>query len=205
MGKIICIIGKSSSGKDTIYKILSDQLDVLKNVMYTTRPIRVGEIDGVNYHYVNDQIYNYMVNNNMVIESRSYNTEYGVWTYFTSSTSFDLENNDYIVVNTLEGYSKLKDYFGKDVMIPVYIEIDDGLRLTRALNREKLEEKPKYEEMCRRFIADQRDFSDDRILELGINKRFQNVDLDSCISEIVDYLSNFGINRKQKNKILEKR
>ena len=53
--KIIYIMGKSSSGKDTIYKKLKENLDVNTYVMYTTRPIRKGEIDGVTYHYITDE------------------------------------------------------------------------------------------------------------------------------------------------------
>ena len=47
---------------------------------------------------------------------------------------------------------------------------------------------PKYEEMCRRFIADQSDFSEENILDAGIWKRFQNTDLDECVKEIVNYI-----------------
>ncbi len=51
MGKIICLMGKSSTGKDTIFKsLLSDKdLGLKKIVPYTTRPIRAGERNGVEY------------------------------------------------------------------------------------------------------------------------------------------------------------
>ena len=54
MGKIFYIIGKSATGKDTIYKKLLEKYPgTLKNVvLYTTRPRREGEIDGVTYNYV---------------------------------------------------------------------------------------------------------------------------------------------------------
>ena len=60
--KIIYIMGKSSSGKDTIYKKLKENLDVNTYVMYTTRPIRKGEIDGVTYHYITDEEMNKYIN-----------------------------------------------------------------------------------------------------------------------------------------------
>ena len=59
MGKIFYIMGKSSTGKDTIYnKLLSKYPDELKRVvMYTTRPKREGEEDGVTYNFVTEDEY----------------------------------------------------------------------------------------------------------------------------------------------------
>ena len=55
MGKIFYVMGKSASGKDTIYKQLHARMPELKTVrMYTTRPIRDGETDGVEYFFVDD-------------------------------------------------------------------------------------------------------------------------------------------------------
>ena len=57
MGKIFCLMGKSSTGKDTIYKrLLEDQeLGLQRIVPYTTRPIREGEQEGVEYHFVSEK------------------------------------------------------------------------------------------------------------------------------------------------------
>ena len=68
------------------------------------------------------------------------------------------------------------------------IELDDGIRLQRALDREKAQDQPKYEEMCRRFLADAEDFSEERIRQAGIVKRFYNNDLEECLEEITGYL-----------------
>ena len=56
MGKIICLMGKSSSGKDTIYKnLLEDKsLGLRKLIPYTTRPMREGEQEGVEYHFTDE-------------------------------------------------------------------------------------------------------------------------------------------------------
>lgn len=53
MGKIFYLMGKSSSGKDTIFKaLLSDgELSLKQIVPYTTRPIREGEQNGVEYFF----------------------------------------------------------------------------------------------------------------------------------------------------------
>jgi guanylate kinase len=68
------------------------------------------------------------------------------------------------------------------------VDLDDGVRLQRALNREKKQQHPKYEEMCRRYLADAADFSDDKIKEAGIEKRFINNELKDCLKEIEAYI-----------------
>ena len=187
MGKIYYIMGKSSSGKDTIYKKLMERMrGKLKTVTgYTTRPMREGETDGVEYFFLTREKYREMKSQGIVIESRDYNTVYGVWTYFTADDGqIELEKSDYLLIGTLESYKGLRDYYGKEKIIPLYIEADDGDRLLRAIKREKKQEAPGYEEMCRRFLADQQDFCEERLTECGIVRRYKNIDLEKCIEEI---------------------
>ena len=191
MGKIFYIMGKSASGKDRIYSLLEDQRELkLKTlVLYTTRPIRDGEENGKNYYFVSDEKLNEFRKNGNVIEERSYHTVYGIWTYFTADDGqVNLTESDYLGIGTLESFMKLKKYYVENAVCPVYIQVEDGERLSRALKREKEQENPKYEEMCRRFIADQSDFSEENIQSAGIEKRFQNKDLDICVKEIVNYI-----------------
>lgn len=191
--KIIYIMGKSSAGKDTIYKILKEKIDVKPYVLYTTRPIRTGEKDGIDYNYLtNEEMEQYLQEKeSKVIESRTYNTVYGPWTYATILDSQFSSGKDLLMTGTLESYNAILSYFkDKDniKIIPIYIEVEDGIRLERALKREKEQSNPKYVELCRRFIADSQDFSEENINNSGINKRFQNNNLDSCVDEIVEYL-----------------
>lgn len=183
-------MGKSSSGKDTIYKKIREKLPQLKRITpYTTRPIREGETDGVEYFFVDEERLNELKEKERVIEVRSYNTKCGIWTYFTADDGqVNLTESDYLGIGTLESFMKLKKYYGENAVCPVYIQVEDGERLSRALKREKEQENPKYEEMCRRFIADQSDFSEENIQSAGIEKRFQNKDLDICVKEIVNYI-----------------
>ncbi|WP_099467486.1 nucleoside/nucleotide kinase family protein [Konateibacter massiliensis] len=192
MGKIFYIMGKSSSGKDTIYKkILGDDKLKLKSVlMYTTRPIREGETNGKEYIFVDDSEFERLEKDGKVIEVRAYNTVYGIWRYFTAKDSqINLETENYLMIGTIESYLKTKEYYGEESIVPIYIEVEDGLRLERALKREKGQTFPKYEEMCRRFLADQQDFSEEKLVEAGIGKRFQNEGLLDCIQEVSDYIN----------------
>ncbi len=192
MGKIVYLMGKSSTGKDTIYReILRENCFGLKKIIpYTTRPIRIKEQDGREYFFTDEAGYEKLVESGKVIEHRAYHTYHGLWRYFTvDDGQIDLQAENYICIGTLESYESTKAYFGEEAMIPVLIELDDGVRLQRALNREKKQEHPKYEEMCRRFLSDSEDFSEEKITHAGIEKRFYNEDLEQCLKEIRDYIS----------------
>ena len=186
MGKIFYVMGKSASGKDTIYKKLHSRMPELKTVtMYTTRPIRDGEHNGVEYFFVDPSYLDQCRKDGILIECRTYDTVYGPWSYFTADDGqINLGHEDYLVIGTLESYRAMKEYFGAESLVPLYIEVEDGLRLTRALEREKRQSQPRYDELCRRFLADSKDFSEENLRAAGIEKRFQNVDMEECIEAI---------------------
>ncbi len=191
MGKIVCLMGKSSSGKDTIYKrLLSQEKVILHNIVpYTTRPIRAGEKNGTEYHFVDEEEFQNLVKAGCVIEDRAYHTYLGLWRYFTvADERIDLGRCSYVMITTLEAYEKIQVFYGAAKVLPVLIELDDGVRLQRALDREKAQDQPKYEEMCRRFLADAEDFAEEKIRKAGIRKRFYNGELDRCLQEIMEYL-----------------
>lgn len=191
MGKIICLMGKSSTGKDTIYKhLLADrELGLKKIVPYTTRPIRRGERDGVEYFFKSEEDFQQLKDRDRIIEAREYHTIHGLWRYFVADDGQIEQSGNYIMIGTLEAYRHLQDYFGADRVLPLMIELDDGARLQRALNRERKQENPRYEEMCRRFLADSEDFSEERIAEAGVTARFVNNDLEQCLEHIRQYIT----------------
>ena len=193
MGKIFCLIGKSSCGKDTLYKrILSEGNLPLKTlVSYTTRPIRDGEKNGVEYYFLTEEQLTALEEENKIIELRAYHTVHGIWKYFTvNDHQIDLAKNDYLVIGTLESFQKLQAYFGGDRLVPLYIEVDPGERLQRALNRERLQQEPKYAELCRRFLADEADFSSEKLTQAGITDVFYNNNLDDCLRDLITYIAN---------------
>ena len=190
MGKIVYLMGKSSSGKDTIFKELMKEgtMDLRTIVPYTTRPIRDGECEGIEYFFTDEAGFARWKEQGRIIEAREYHTFYGLWRYFTVDDGQITETGNYIMIGTLEAYRSLKEYFGVERILPVMIELDDGVRLQRALDRERRQEKPKYEEMCRRFLADSTDFSEEKISEAGVARRFVNENLEQCLEEIKQYI-----------------
>lgn len=191
MGKIVYLMGKSSSGKDTIYKRLLENKEVLFHtvVLYTTRPIRAGEKNGVEYYFTDEAGFLKLQREGKVIEDRVYHTVQGMWRYFTVvEDNLFQDQKNYLMMGTLESYEKVRAYFGKEKMIPVFIDLDDGERLQRALDRERAQDVPQYEEMCRRFLADMRDFSEEKIRQADIKRRFLNDNLERCLLEITEYV-----------------
>ena len=188
MGKIYYMMGKSASGKDSIYErlLLDDSLDLRPLIIYTTRPIRSGETDGVEYHFTDDEHLARLQEQGKVIELREYETIHGIWKYFTvDDDSIDLTRHNYLAIGTLVSYRKIVKYYGADCVVPIYIEVSDDNRLERALKRERKQAQPKYEELCRRFLADQKDFSEAKLAKAGITTRYDNNDdRQECIDRI---------------------
>jgi len=179
-------MGKSASGKDTLFKkLLSECPKMKKLVLYTTRPMREGETEGVEYHFVDSKTLDEFEKQGKLVEKRTYNTVHGPWTYATvDDGNIKLGSRNYIVIGTIESYLKLKQYFGEDCVVPLLIHLDSGIRLQRALNRENAQQIPQYKEMCRRFLADEEDFSEENIAKAGIQKRYINENLNDCFEEI---------------------
>ena len=190
--RIFCIIGKSGTGKDTLYQeLLNDEaLPFERLVPCTTRPVRAGEQNGREYFFYTVEELRALEQAGKVIESRCYKTVHGPWYYFTADDGqIDPARHSTLLIGTLVSYVALRDYYGADKVVPVYVEVEDGERLQRALDRERAEQLPKYRELCRRFLADCEDFSEEKIAEAGITRRFQNDDLKRCRQEIEEYLA----------------
>lgn len=187
MGKIYVLMGKSATGKDTVFKRLigMKKLALRTVVGYTTRPIRRGEGNGREYFFVSEEKWQSLQEEKKVIESRTYHTVAGAWHYFTvDDGQIDLRKQDYLFISTLAGFVQLRKYYGEEQVRPIYIEVDDDQRLWRSVCREKRQAKPNFDEVCRRFLADQQDFSEENIKNAGVRKRYRNENLDSCVREI---------------------
>lgn len=191
MGFVFYIMGKSASGKDTLYRKLlaAGEPAFATLIPCTTRPMRAGEENGREYMFTDQAGLEKLRQAGRVIEERVYMTCHGPWHYFTADDgSVDPDREDILLTGTLESFCAVRDYYGRDRVVPLYIEVEDGERLQRALNRERAEEKPRYEEMCRRFLADAEDFGEEKIRKAGIKRRFCNDDPDRCLAEIREYI-----------------
>ncbi len=203
MSVLYLVMGKSASGKDSVFQRLRAEkaLNLKTIVPYTTRPKREGEEDGREYYFLSEEAFHTMEKQHKVMEARTYHTVHGEWSYFTADDGqIDMDGEErYLLIGTLETYEKIKEYYRRTRLCspswlsahikPVYIEVDPGIRLLRAVRREQGQEHPGYAELCRRFLADEEDFSEENLLAAGIQKRFQNIRLEECVEAIVKEIS----------------
>lgn len=159
---ILMFIGPSSSGKDTFFKPILEEFSLKPIILSTTRPMREGETDGLTYHFISMDEMNRLEKEKKLVERRDYHTVNGLWSYATCAENINLGEN-YLVVNTWAAYQKYVEFYGPEMLTPIYFSMDDGLRLERALLREKMQDNPNYAEVCRRFLKDSEDFTEDSI------------------------------------------
>ncbi|MGI6020319.1 MAG: guanylate kinase [Lachnospiraceae bacterium] len=202
MSKIFYIMGKSASGKDKIYKMITGKDKHRKKaplshllkplVLYTTRPIRENEKDGEQYHFVTSDFLELKQKEGKIIERRDYHTVCGIWSYCTlddGTVGDDGNSQNYIGIGTLESFVRLREYYKDGTIVPIYIEVSDEKRLKRAMKREAGQQCPNYKEMCRRFIADSEDFSDEKIAAAGITRVFSNDGkVEDCLKEVEHFI-----------------
>lgn len=192
-------MGKSASGKNHIADaLLSDkELNLRPVVIYTTRPMRAGEANGVEYNFVSDREEEALKTQGKIIEERVYHTVHGDWKYFTADDgSFDSVNNkNLLAIGTPEAYDQYKMYFGEDRIRPIYVEVSNGHLLGRAVKRESKQKNPNFEEVYRRFQADKEDFAEEKLKKINKLQRFSNDEsLETCIDKIKETIMETGSN-----------
>ncbi len=161
---ITILFGKSASGKDSLLKkMVSDGYEPI--VSYTTRPMRTGEIDGVDYHFIDKKTFDEYTRNGVIFESRSYDTlvegKRDRWYY--GSPSLDVNSADYVGILDIDGVKSYLQHYGADNIIPAYVMVsDEDARKKRAQERGSFDET----EWNRRFLDDQSKFSAEALREL---------------------------------------
>ena len=191
MSILFVVIGKSASGKDRIYRelIKDKSLDLKPFVICTTRPMRAGEINGREYFFTDEGKMRELEAAGKIVESRVYSTVHGDWYYYTADDGQMDSDKDLLGICTLESYNALKKHYGAEKICPLYISCRDDIRLKRAIEREKHQQEPSYAEVCRRFLADEEDFSAEKIREAGIEKTFRNDGaVEECLNELKGYI-----------------
>lgn len=148
--KLLVLFGKSGSGKDTIEKWLVRTCHFHKAVSYTTRPPREGEINGINYHFISPQEFIELINKKEIIEYFVFNN----WYYGTAKSEILPDCINVITVDSFRAETLALEC--PDInTLAVWIQASDKTRLLRNLNREI---SPNCQEICRRFLADEKDY-----------------------------------------------
>lgn len=195
MHYIYVLMGKSCAGKNAIAENLlgNRKLNLYRVVTYTTRPMRSGEQDGREYHFVTRADYSRQMEAGTIIDYHEYKTVDGLWFYYTADDGqIDLSKRDSLIIGTPGIVKNLQAYFGKESIVPILIDVPEGELLGRALSRENSQFHPNYAEMCRRFLADKEDFSDEVIASLGEVHTFTNDILSICSNKIARFILEHG-------------
>ena len=181
MNRVFCLVGKSCSGKDTLYAhILERYPELVPVIPCTTRPRRPGEVEGQTYHFVTEERLRQYEEEGQVVEKREYHTTQGPWTYFTLRFALD---TDRLLITTLEGARALMDCYGPGHVRVVYLHVDDRTRLLRYIDRESRQARPDYAEVCRRFLADQTDFSEEQLAQFPRLHRIDTgAEMEECLA-----------------------
>ena len=148
--KILAIYGMSAAGKDTFLNHLSNNFDLNKILLTTSRPPREKEIDGVDYLFKKKK--DILKSDNFL-----WPIDYNSWIYAIAKESI---KNDKINVGIFNTYWMKKLFEDNDEhfdLMAIEISASDKDRLMRSLRREK---NPDCDEICRRFLADKQDFND---------------------------------------------
>jgi guanylate kinase len=154
MNRIYAIVGKACAGKDSIVKELSNRTNLSIATSFTTRPMREGEHQGVEYNFIDNDTFMKLKDDNQIVEYTSYTVASGeVWYY--GLTKEELEKNEFVlVIVNPTGVKSLKELYGDKVKV-ILITADDKERIKRYLNRDNTNN---VAECCRRFLADEKDF-----------------------------------------------
>ena len=149
--KVLALFGKSGAGKDTIQKWLTTNYNMNGIISCTTRPPRDYERDGIHYHFLSNEEFAQKVLNMSMLEATVFND----WCYGTPIESLK-EDKINVGVFNIQGIECLLQDNRLDIL-PIFIDCSDKKRLLRNIKREKV---PNCLEICRRFITDEKDFSD---------------------------------------------
>lgn len=178
--QLVALIGKAGSGKDTILKDVVRAYELPMNIIvsYTTRPMREGEVEGREYHFISKDEFEQMIKNNQMFEYVQFNS----WWYGTGINCLD-ENKINIGIFNPSGIRTLINFPEIDLQI-YYIHVSDKERLLRQLNREEF---PDIKEIIRRYSADEEDFKNINFNNMQILFNETERDRLKCCDTITDH------------------
>lgn len=124
---MLIIVGPSASGKTEVVKMIIKKYNMKKLVTYTTRNMRVGEVDGIDYHFISHESFLKKVKEQFFVETVYYNQFY----YGTSYS--DLTNDKIVILEPtgLKHYLQLND---KHIRV-CFLDCPKKVRQARMIKR----------------------------------------------------------------------
>ena len=189
---IIVLVGKTASGKTTVANELCENHGYKRIITYTTRPMRENEVQDVDYHFISDEQFNKMVENNEFTEYKRYNTAHGVWSYGSVVTlEQELSDDCYVIILTPQGLRNLSRKMSR--YIAFYLNVSLKSQLERLKKRGDEEQ-----QIIKRLINDAKDFENvldivdysfcTDISSISSPQRVANMIRNFILDSITDYL-----------------
>lgn len=175
---MLVLIGKSASGKDTIKRKLIELYKFKSIITYTTRPMRVGEINGVDYHYINECEFQKKIKEGFFAEWKSYNTTKGEWYYGTAKEDIEKANDYTLMILSPRGVKDIlkQGYEPKVVYIDANVETITQRLYARGDD---------ILEIQRRTLSDSVDFKNiEAIVNCNINNNKED-DIEDVINNLL--------------------
>jgi guanylate kinase len=137
MDKIIIIAGPTAAGKDSaMIELLKIRPEIKPLISYTTRPIRPGETDGVEYIFIGEEEFNVLSRDNLILSGRTYTTiqngELAVWHY---GAPYPEQKGDYVTIVDHKGAKNIINKIGRKGVALNYLDAPDGYVLTFTNSR----------------------------------------------------------------------
>lgn len=152
---MIVLVGKSCSGKDSVVKILNS-MGYTRVSTCTTRPMRTGEINGVDYYFISQDEFMRMVEKGDFAEYRTYDTEKGMWLYGSRINDYKYATEKVIIL-TPEGLVNIRKKYPNLPIIAIYLDVSNKELKRRMLSRANVSGED-IKEVKRRYKADKKDF-----------------------------------------------
>ena len=180
---IIVLVGKTASGKTTVANELCKYHGYKRIITYTTRPMRENEVQDVDYHFISDEQFNKMVENNEFTEYKRYNTTHGVWSYGSVVTlEQELSNDYYVIILTPQGLRDLSKRMSR--YIAFYLNVGFKSQLERLKKRGDEEQ-----QIIKRLKNDDKDF--ENVLDIVDYSFCTDVSFISSPQRVANMISNF--------------
>ena len=187
---MLAILGVTASGKDTIVQKLINEYGYKHIVAYTTRPMRRGEKQGINYHFISEKDFLDKVNSGFFAEYRKYETVHGIWYYGTSANDMDSPDFKTVAILTPSSYLEIKKNLNN--VFGVYMYCSDETRMERLKKRGD-----NLREIQRRLDEDKKDFSNVfAITDISVIN-----DNGANISELVKFINNAYLDKIRQRKV----
>ncbi len=172
---MIVLTGPSASGKTATCLYLQSHYGIQKVITHTTRQMRVGEQNDVDYHFVSVEEFLRMKENDEFIETVFYNGNY----YGTSKKEVGIDKGLVVELEGAKTYKKLND----PKTIIFYMEADEKVRTERMLERGDDPEKVKS-----RLVNDKTAFElgdeFDKLIDVRVDTVSHNIE------DVADFIYN---------------